>query len=321
MTPSADTDADASGPPTDLDVETGDDPAVELAVDIAENPETVTLPDGRELGYADVGDPDGDPLLVCHGFPNSRVFGALFDAVGREQGVRVLAPERPGFGVSTPDPDRELVDWPTDVAALAGELGLDSFPVLGVSAGCPYAVVTAALSDRVERAGVVAGLAPMDSVGVRDRLWYYAARYAGPVSKLLVWLLLRQAKGDREAFLAGIADDAPAADERYWTGTMGTVVHASMLESSRHHGLDPLVRETALFGSPWGFDLGRVDVPTALWYGEGDSLAPPVMGEYLAARIPDADLTVQPDRGHLAVLGENEADIVDWLRTGESTEV
>ena len=94
-----------------------------------------------------------------------------------------------------------------------------------------------------------------------------------------------------------------------------------MMEKNRHHGLDPLVHETALFGSPWGFDLARVDVPTALWYGEGDSLAPPAMGEYLADRIPGADLTVQADRGHLAVLGENEGDIVEWLRAGESTAV
>ena len=290
-----------------------DDPAVELAADIAADPRTVTLPDGRALGYAETGDPDGDPLVVCHGFPNSRVFGALFEAAGREHGVRVLTPERPGIGVSDPDPGRSLADWSADVDAMAAALGVDSFPVLGVSAGSPYALAAAALSERATRAGVVAGLAPMASVGFRDRLWYYAARYAGPVSKLLLWLLLRRAAGDREAFLADIADDAPAADEPYWTGPMGTVVHASMLESHRHHGIDPLVTETALFGSPWAFALADVDVPVSLWYGAADSLAPPAMGEYLHERIPGAELEVQPDRGHLAVLGENEATIVEWL--------
>ena len=288
--------------------------ALDLATRIAENPRTVTLPDGRRLGYADCGDPDGDPLVVCHGFPNSRVFGALFDAVGREEGVRVLAPDRPGMGVSDPDPDRSLTDWPDDVRALLDALDVGTSSVLGVSGGGPYAAATGALlEDRIEHVGIVCGVAPMASVEFRERLWYYTARAAPPASKLALWLLGRRALRDREGFLESLAEDAAPADGPLWRGDVGRVVHASMVESSRRHGVDPLVRETAIYGRPWGFDLADVEVPVSLWYGKADVLVPPEMGLYLVGELPTAEAHFYPDLGHLSVLERNERDIVRTL--------
>ncbi|SEO86271.1 Pimeloyl-ACP methyl ester carboxylesterase [Halorientalis persicus] len=290
--------------------------ALALAREIAENPRTIELRDGRELGYAAVGDPDGEPLLLFHGFPNSRVFAAAFDEVAREQGVRVIAPERPGVGVSDPDPDRTLTDWPADVADLADALDLDGFPVLGISAGGPYAAATAALLDqRVERAGIVCGLGPMAAVGLRDRLWYYSARVLPPAAKLGLWLAGRQALNDRDAFLESMAENAAPADGPVWTGELGTVVHASMVESRRHHGLDPLVTETALFGQSWGFDLGAISVPTWLWYGKADTVVPPAMGYYLADAIPTAESHFYPDLGHLSTVAETEREVFETLST------
>lgn len=288
--------------------------ALSLAADAAENPRTVTLRDGRELGYAEFGDPDGAPVVLCHGFPNSRVFGALFDAVAREEGVRVITPDRPGVGVSDPAPGRSLTDWPTDVRGLLDTLGVRRTAVLGISGGGPYALATAALlEDRVTRTGVACGVGPMASVGPRDRAWYYTARFAPPVSKLALWFLGRQATRDREAFLESLAEDAAPADQALWTGEVGRIVHASMVESTRHHGLDPLVRETAIYGSPWGFDLADVAVPVYLWYGKADALVPPEMGLYLARELPTAEAHVYPDLGHLSVFRRHETDIVRAL--------
>ncbi|WP_299263208.1 alpha/beta fold hydrolase [Halorientalis sp.] len=292
----------------------GESDALELAAEIADDPCTVELRDGRDLGYATVGDPDGEPLVLFHGFPNSRVFAAAFDGVAREQNARVVAPERPGFGVSDPAHGRTLTDWPADVADMADTLGLDEFSVLGISAGGPYAVATAALLDqRVERAGVVCGLGPMAAVGLRDRLWYYGARVLPPVTKLGLWLGGRQALGDRETFLESMAENAAPADGPVWTGRLGMVVHASMVESRRHHGLDPLVTETALFGRPWGVDLGAISVPMWLWYGKADTVVPPAMGLYLTEAIPTAESQFYPDLGHLSTVQETEQEVFETL--------
>lgn len=57
-----------------------------VARELFEHPETVTLPDGRELSYAQTGDPDGDPLLVFHGVPSGRLGAAAVDRVAHEHG-------------------------------------------------------------------------------------------------------------------------------------------------------------------------------------------------------------------------------------------
>jgi pimeloyl-ACP methyl ester carboxylesterase len=299
--------------------EDGDDEAdrpslIERCREVATNPETVTTDDGRQLGYADCGDPDGDPLLVFHGFPNSRVFGAIFDEPGREEGVRILAPERPGIGVSDPKPDRTLGDWPDDVAALLDELGIDAAPVLGISGGGPYALACAALApERTERAGVGVGLAPVSSVSVRDRLPFLLARYASP---LVAYQLRRdgeRARADPEAYLRERAAEAAPIDEEYWLGEVGGALLLSGVEARRHHGNAGLVRELALYGRPWDFDLSSIGVPTYLWYGRADRIVPVEMGHYLAKTVPTAEAHFYPEYGHVSTVERNREAVLSAL--------
>src|SRR3954471_17322215 len=96
---------------------------------------TITLPGGRRLGYAKYGDPDAMPVLYCHGFPSCRLEPSMLPV----SGIRLIALDRPGYGLSEPLPGRTLRDWPRDVAAAADALGLHRFAVVGVSGGAPYA--------------------------------------------------------------------------------------------------------------------------------------------------------------------------------------
>jgi pimeloyl-ACP methyl ester carboxylesterase len=294
----------------------GDEAAPDLSTlceSIADDPRTVSLSDGRDLGYADCGDPDGDPLVVFHGFPNSRVFGALFDAAGREHGVRILAPERPGIGVSDPDPGRTLLDWPGDVAEFLDAVSLDRAPVLGVSGGGPYALACAhATPDRTPRVGVAVGLAPVSSVGLRDRLPFLLARFVPPLVRLQLYRDGRQARGDPEAALADRAEMAAPADGDYWRGEVGRALLESGLEA-RRQGNGPLVDELAIYGRPWGFDLGEIDVPVALWYGRDDRIVPVEMGFHLARAVPTAESHFYPGLGHVSAVERNEEPIVRWL--------
>ena len=122
----------------------------------------IRLADGRRLGYAEYGDPEGKPLFYCHGFPASRLEAALLDPSARKAGVRVVAADRPGCGLSDFQPDRRIGDWPGDVVELAGALGIDRFAVVGVSGGGPYALACARkIPQRLTAAAVVCGLGPV----------------------------------------------------------------------------------------------------------------------------------------------------------------
>lgn len=99
--------------------------------------QTIRLDDGRALGFAKYGDPAGRPIFYFHGSPSCRLDWSWFgdEAWALSHGVRFIAIDRPGMGLSDYQPDRRLVDWPDDVAELADALGIETFGVWGLSAG------------------------------------------------------------------------------------------------------------------------------------------------------------------------------------------
>jgi hypothetical protein len=88
------------------------------------------LPDGRKLGYAQYGSQTGRAILFVHGHPGSRLEGAHLHDLGLKLGARIIAADRPGMGLSSPQPDRTLLDHPKDLEHLADHLKLESYGVL-----------------------------------------------------------------------------------------------------------------------------------------------------------------------------------------------
>src|SRR5262252_5487282 len=121
----------------------------------------LTLRDGRTLAYLEVGSATGAPVFHFHGHGSSRLEAlALADAAERAQ-LRLIALDRPGIGYSDPKPGDRLLDWPSDVAEAADQLGIVRFAVQGMSAGGPYALACAhALPDRVSACSLVSAVPP-----------------------------------------------------------------------------------------------------------------------------------------------------------------
>ena len=122
----------------------------------------IVLSGGRKLGYSEYGAPRGLPILGFHGTPGSRFMFRLVHEPARRLGIRIIAPERPGFGLSTFQRNRTLADWASDIAELADHLGLQHFGVAGISGGGPYAVACAALlPTRVTAAALMGPVGPL----------------------------------------------------------------------------------------------------------------------------------------------------------------
>jgi pimeloyl-ACP methyl ester carboxylesterase len=142
--------------------------------------QTLILPDGRTLGYAEYGSPNGTPLLYFHGFPSSRLEAYSLHSIASRLNIRVLSLDRPGFGLSTHDPHRRIIDWPADVQAFASQIGLSRFAVLGVSGGGPYSLECAEQlpRDKLSAVGVLAG-GPVWDRGFRTKgvPWYARLTY------------------------------------------------------------------------------------------------------------------------------------------------
>ena len=117
------------------------------------------LKDGRTLGFAEYGDPKGEPMLEFHGCPSSRLEARNYDEAGKKLGARVIGIDRPGFGISTYVKGYRTVDWPADVIEFADALGLNRFVVAGISSGSPYALACARfIPERLKGCAVVSGV-------------------------------------------------------------------------------------------------------------------------------------------------------------------
>lgn len=294
-----------------------DDPSEELltvARELYENPRTVRLPDGRQLGYGEVGDPDGDPVVAFHGVPSGRLGAAVLAATAREQGIRLLAPERPGVGASDPDPARTLSDWPVDVTGLLDALDVDAAPVVGISGGGPYALACGAVAPgRFPRVAVCCGVGPMAAVGRTDRLLFRGARYAPRLFGAFLRVEALAARYAPERTIERrVASSAPE-DEPHWRGPVGKLLLASIPAAVETHGAAAFVRDLQLAAGDWGFDLGAIDVPVGLWYGRADRIVPEAMGRYLLDAVPTADGHFCAGQGHVGVIVENEATVLDWV--------
>jgi len=91
------------------------------------------------FAYDEYGAPDGLPVFYFHGSPSSRLEWDLFggETLANRLNSRVIVPDRPGLGRSAFQPGRQIGDWPDDVVALANQLTLARFVVLGYSGGGP----------------------------------------------------------------------------------------------------------------------------------------------------------------------------------------
>jgi pimeloyl-ACP methyl ester carboxylesterase len=128
------------------------------------------LSDGRTLHVYDTAADDADGRLAVfwhHGSPN---IGAppepLFAAADR-LGIRWASYDRPGYGGSTPRPDRDVASAAGDTSSVADALGIDRFAVMGHSGGGSHALACAALlPERVLGMVSVSGMAPFGAEGL-----------------------------------------------------------------------------------------------------------------------------------------------------------
>ncbi|KAI0965766.1 Alpha/Beta hydrolase protein [Xylaria arbuscula] len=130
--------------------------------------QTLKLPDGRVLGFAEYGSPTGKPVFFFHGFPSSRLEAEGILKLAYRPDLRIIAPERPGFGLSTFNPHHRITDYPADVHALATHLGLPRFAILGGSGGAPYALACARAlpAEMMSAVGLLAPAAPWREGGI-----------------------------------------------------------------------------------------------------------------------------------------------------------
>lgn len=272
--------------------------------------DSIRRPDGRGLGYAITGDPSGPPVFYFHGWPASRLEAALIDDLP----VRLIATDRPGYGASSPQRGRRLLDWPADVAALADHLGIGAFHAIGVSGGAPYALACAAALPRVTSVALVSPLPP------------FAGPHAPPIPALGRALPRLRRLGLRPwtgwAIMAGVRlgtrfglfdprkvfDSACSPkDAACLTPALRQQLVKAWREGLRN-GVAGAASDARIYAAPWGFDLAAITTPVTIWHGNADVVVPPAtLAAYatLAARRH-----LLQDEGHYSLALTRSAEVI-----------
>jgi pimeloyl-ACP methyl ester carboxylesterase len=283
------------------------------------------LPDGRDLGYAEYGDPQGTPIFFIHGSPGSRLFHPPND-VTKRLGVRLICAERPGYGDSTFQPNRRLLDWPQDIASLADALKFDKFAVVGHSGGGPHTLACAyTLPERITAAGVVAGAGPVDAPGATDGMmplnrfaFKYGQYLPWQVSYAITKSIFREVAADPAKAIDRDRDSRPLADNEILDmPEIRELCIRSDTESYRH-GLLAFAWDIRLITRPWGFPLEGIKVPVHLWHGTVDNSTTVAMARYMANKIPNGELTICEGEGHMLLIPRWEEILTTLIRMSVS---
>lgn len=281
----------------------------------------IALPSGAALGVEEYGARDGEPVFFFHGWPSGASQGRLLDAAARSLGIRIIAPDRPGCGRSSPQRGRRLVDWPAVVRELAAALGVERFRVLGVSGGGPYALACAwGLADAVESAAVVCGAPPLAELGsaagfnfvyrtmlaaYRHTPWLVRGLFRGarPIARVAPpgWMMVAM----RGVLVA--PDKATLADP-----AISQMCHDGF-RSAWGEYRDGVFEDAELYTQAWGFPLEEISVPVRVWHGTEDANFSHRLAAY-AKRIPTGTMRIVEGEGHYSLpirrAGEILADLL-----------
>ena len=276
------------------------------------------LSDGRAVGYAVWGDPDGDPAVLCHGSPGSRMFSPD-PAVTAELGVRLVTVDRPGYGRSTALPDQKFLDWPADLAELLDALGVGSCALLAHSAGSPYALACAVtMPARIRRVVLVSCVAPLDP-GSPD-----VAFSDDEGERALVEMSRSEPERARAAIVEAVgwlAEDPdrfltlprPAPDVALLEQPAIRAMYAAAVREAVRQGLDAYAVDEVLCRRPWGFSLESTTCPVSIWHGERDVAVSAAHAYALSRLLPGSELQFDPEQAHGLLLAD-WAEIAAELR-------
>jgi pimeloyl-ACP methyl ester carboxylesterase len=282
------------------------------------------LDDGRTIGYATWGDPEGTPVFIAHGTPGSR--RALSPGLDDQEWLRnrrlhFIGVDRPGYGYSDPWPEASLLDCAKDFVRVADHLGLEGFAALGISGGGPYAVALGALvPERVKGVAIVSGL------GMLDRLDALEGMSEGNVAETKMAMdspddlvtahdeAARAIREDPEGDLAELSEELPEVDRQMLERPEVRAFLIETFQEGVRQGATGWVDDDLRLVRPWPFRLDEVRVEVRFHHGEEDTLVPPHHAKRLAEDIPGSRLRLYLGEGHLS-MDRHIKEIVESLLT------
>jgi pimeloyl-ACP methyl ester carboxylesterase len=231
-------------------------------------------------------------------------------------GLRLLAIDRPGLGLSDPHPNKTLSSWVDDVRELINIRNLHPILAVGFSQGAPF---TFALAEArlVEAIAIVSGQDELSHPSSRPLLHPDVAQMVAAVeqdavafeqhfSQIATWKGLWQL----------IVNISAECDRALYLNDSFSQAYQRCLQEGFFQGARGYARDLVNAVSAWSFALEDITIPVDLWYGGLDTspVHSPDFGVTLAARLPQATHILDPNEGG-SILWRRSHDILSKLKS------
>ncbi|KAK0334280.1 hypothetical protein LTR91_020739 [Friedmanniomyces endolithicus] len=293
---------------------------------------TCTLDDGRRIAYDICGAKNGHPVFHLHGWPGARTEVSLFAVQAAELGARIIAIDRPGIGLSTPQPRRTVLDHALDIRQVAKHLGLKEYSVMGVSGGGQYALACAFMisPEELRSVALVCGQGPVE-ISLRgmkfgNQIVVRGFQYCPSFIRLLMhgvsWTLklLNMDRMSNESILQRVQTlnrwnllGVPEMDRKVMADPDTMLAVITSVREHFRQGVDGCLEEGRITTSHLGFDLRDVKRNVRLWYGREDTDVPAAIGEEIARQLGENSTLRLEDATHLSLVVDHQRPILEDL--------
>ncbi len=235
----------------------------------------VTLEDGRRLFYREYGVPGGVPVIYFHFGLSASMLPPAAAAAALKAGVRVIAFERPGFGLSDARKDYSLDGVASDVDELRRALGLTRVALFGDGYGGGFAVTAA----RRLQAGVIRLALHAPNLGWPatngENRNGFSVLYSQP------WIIPTAAEMLRRGLRIPVIrsmlgylgeksrSDANRISDPAFSAYLNTTIFEALERTSAG-----LASELMMFGKGARSDPAGLKCPIAVWHGDENAVVP-----------------------------------------------
>lgn len=279
----------------------------------------IKLADGRNLSFFEFGDPKGKPVFYFHGSGiSSGVYSELLGNIAKENGIYLIAPDRPGIGLSDYKPGRGLLDWPKDIEQLADNLGIRSFSIVSESGGSAYAYACAySIPDRINKIAVVSGLCPLNikslqqNLSIKNRMTLSILKKspARLLNKMFA-NLKKNIENNPETFFSKAAKRASDIDRKLLSDPEFRNCYKNSIQNAFNQGYKGVIEDMRILAGDWGFDIKEISCGITLWHGENDLSAPIIMTKRVQELIRGCIATYFPGESHMSVMQLHAGEIL-----------
>lgn len=283
--------------------------------------QNITLDDGRNLCYRERGQAHGEPVLLCHSILGSRMeCFDLHNDWAKRAGVRLIIPDRPGYGYSDPNPGLSYKQWYEDALQLMDKLKIKRFSVIGYAVGGNYACELAVKDpERVKQMVLISAGSPLatpDDYHKATPLFMMQAQLAKhypQLYRLFLVLIERGLHNTPSYYIDLLATRINEYDHVLLQQShVQRLMQLSCTEVGRQ-GVNAFVDELRRYTQEEPINFSKIKIPTLLWHGRKSSYVSLNTAEKIRSQIPMGELNIVENAGHLMIY-QNWPDIIRDLK-------